>query len=185
MNRQDLRVIKTKRQLKQAFLQLIQEKSLEDITVTELCTQSGITRKTFYLHFENLPCYFQQFMEQLLIELEKSILSSTKERETAGHQLEPKMIYLFQHVYDNKAFYHFIFNNKSQFTYYEMLFSRIKQLVRQAAQTYPNEKTLNDFEISYQASAILGMLMEWYYQDFFQSVDEMNELFIGALRRRF
>ena len=184
MNGQDLRVVKTKHQLQQAFLQLLQEKSLEQITVTELCRQSGITRKTFYLHFENIPSYFQQFIEQLLTELGQLILTTTKERETAGHPLEPQMIHLFKHVEANKNFYRFIFNHKSQFVYYEMFFIRIKQLVKQANKSYPKEPMLSEFEISYYANAILGIFMEWYYQNFSQSVDEMNELFLGVVKRQ-
>ena len=40
--------------IKSSLLQLMSEKSFEDITVTELAQEAGINRKTFYSHFEGM-----------------------------------------------------------------------------------------------------------------------------------
>ncbi|MBQ9794006.1 MAG: hypothetical protein IJW34_03570 [Clostridia bacterium] len=46
----DRRIIKTKRAIAVALLQLLSEKPLEEITITELTLKADINRKTFYLH---------------------------------------------------------------------------------------------------------------------------------------
>ena len=48
---EDLRVQKTKSSLKQALISLLTEKTFEQITVTEICTYSAISRITFYAHY--------------------------------------------------------------------------------------------------------------------------------------
>ncbi len=50
----DLRVIKTKKRIKQVFLELIGKKELKKITVTELARLAEINKGTFYLHYKDI-----------------------------------------------------------------------------------------------------------------------------------
>ncbi len=47
----DRRIVKTKRAINVALLQLLDTKEPEEITITELTTCADINRKTFYLHY--------------------------------------------------------------------------------------------------------------------------------------
>ena len=38
----------------QAFLELLEKKDMEYITVKELCKTAGVNRSTFYLHYETM-----------------------------------------------------------------------------------------------------------------------------------
>jgi hypothetical protein len=42
---------------------------------------------------------------------------------------------------------------------------------------------VNNFEVSYQANAILGIILEWCYEGFQKSVDEMNRILLSVLKR--
>lgn len=182
MNLEDSRVRKTKKSLQLALLTLLKEKPLEKITVTELCRRSEITRRTFYLHYENVPEYFAELVGQLLNELEQTLLKSTNHRLQTSNKLEPQMVYLFEHVYLHREFYQFIFNKHSSFAYYELFLKRIKKLVKNSVQLTNSFSPLTDFEVSYQANAIMGIILEWYYEGFQQSIDEMNHILLRALR---
>ena len=46
----DKRVIKTKNAIFEAFKQLVQEKDMSDITISELTQKANITRSTFYMY---------------------------------------------------------------------------------------------------------------------------------------
>lgn len=50
----DLRIQKTRRAIKNAFLGLLSEKELKQITVKELCQAAQISKGTFYLHYRDL-----------------------------------------------------------------------------------------------------------------------------------
>ena len=52
-NKEDLRVRRTKKSLFEAFVALIYEKPIEDITINELCDRAGIRRATFYKHYSD------------------------------------------------------------------------------------------------------------------------------------
>lgn len=50
----DRRIVKTKRAINLALLQLLSEKRVDDITITELTAKADINRKTFYLHYSSV-----------------------------------------------------------------------------------------------------------------------------------
>ena len=50
----DKRIIKTKTNIKNALLDLAQNKKIEDITVSELTSHAHINRSTFYLHYDSV-----------------------------------------------------------------------------------------------------------------------------------
>ncbi len=51
MNFTDLRVQRTREQLQNALLTLLETKELKKITVKEICNEAGISRNAFYQHF--------------------------------------------------------------------------------------------------------------------------------------
>ncbi len=46
------RVAVTKRMLKEGLMRLLKDRSLDKISITELCREAGINRTTFYRHYE-------------------------------------------------------------------------------------------------------------------------------------
>ncbi len=67
----DLRVVKTRRTIKNALIELIAEKELSDITISELSARAQINRKTFYRHYRTVP--------DVVTELENEILDKFSE----------------------------------------------------------------------------------------------------------
>ncbi len=70
MNENDLRVIKTRERIEEAFLELLKVKPLEKITVTELARVAMINKGTFYLHYLDI---FDLYRQVLLKYMEKPI----------------------------------------------------------------------------------------------------------------
>ena len=86
--KEDLRVIKTKTALADAFMQLLSEKSFEDITINELCDRAGIRRATFYKHFTDKFQYLASFTRSLRDKFDSSIWKSVKPGVTAAYYTE-------------------------------------------------------------------------------------------------
>ena len=59
-NTQDLRIKKTKRAILTAFNELLQEKPLDKISVTELAQRAEINKGTFYLHYTDIYALYQE-----------------------------------------------------------------------------------------------------------------------------
>ncbi len=51
--KEDLRIVRTRKLLSNTLLDLMQEESIEKISVIDLCNKAMINRATFYAHFED------------------------------------------------------------------------------------------------------------------------------------
>lgn len=67
--KEDLRIRKTKASLYKALLQLMEEKSFEDIKIIDICKISMINRSTFYDHFSDKYELLSSLMEDSRNEL--------------------------------------------------------------------------------------------------------------------
>lgn len=67
----DLRVVKTRRVIREALLELMSERELSRISVSELCARAQINRKTFYRHY--------RVVGDVILELENDMLGEFAE----------------------------------------------------------------------------------------------------------
>ena len=65
-NKQDLRVVRTRKAIKRAFEEIASETGLEKMTVKALAERAGINRKTFYLHYETLEALYDDVMNGIM-----------------------------------------------------------------------------------------------------------------------
>ena len=65
----DLRIKKTKRAIRTAFYELIKEKPLEKITVTEIAARAEINKATFYAHYETIHDLVDQLEQEAVAEV--------------------------------------------------------------------------------------------------------------------
>lgn len=67
-NKQDLRVFKTKRAIREAFLELRKTTDLEKIKVRDICRLAYINTTTFYNHYEDVPALSNALEDEVLEE---------------------------------------------------------------------------------------------------------------------
>jgi len=66
VNQNDLRVKKTKKNIRQSFFQLLQKKEFKDITVQNILDLALINRTTFYTHYNDKYDLAEQLSEEFL-----------------------------------------------------------------------------------------------------------------------
>lgn len=66
MAKQDLRIIKTHRQLEQALLNCLQTTPFHKITIEQLCQKAMVNRSTFYSYYQDKEDFLKRFIEQQL-----------------------------------------------------------------------------------------------------------------------
>ncbi len=78
MNRaEDPRIIKTKRDLKKALIELLDERSLNDVKVQDLCKKALVNKTTFYRHYHDLYDIYGDLLDDMFCDS----LNSFKEYE--------------------------------------------------------------------------------------------------------
>ncbi len=83
----DLRVLKTQRAIREAFMQLLAEKPFESITVQNIIDRALVNRKTFYNHFRDKYDLAEQVMTGIGNDL-RQIAEQAKAMGGANHLQE-------------------------------------------------------------------------------------------------
>lgn len=73
----DLRVVKTRRIIRNTFMSLLSEKPMSSITISELCQRAEINRKTFYRHYAALSDVSAELENEILDEFSKGFGSES------------------------------------------------------------------------------------------------------------
>ena len=63
---EDKRIAKTKKNLKNAMIEMLGEKDFEHITITELCRAAEISRITFYSHYSDKYALLDEIFDDML-----------------------------------------------------------------------------------------------------------------------
>ena len=69
MARVDVRIIKTKERLKRALLDLLAERGLDEISISEVCDKAGVNRNTIYSHYLSVKELLEEIEAQFLEDL--------------------------------------------------------------------------------------------------------------------
>ena len=100
MNESDLRVIKTKNALFNALIELMKDKTFEEIKVSDICNKALINRSTFYAHFEDKYDLLSACIYSLKEALIQKLQANKKVKSTKEYYIE--IINLFLDYIDEK-----------------------------------------------------------------------------------
>ena len=184
MNKNDLRVKKTKKGIHEALLRLLMNKPLSQIKITELCKEATINRGTFYFHYKDIEDVFSEFFEEIIQDLKASYNEPYKvlgKNNFSIQRLNPDIVRIFHHIKKYEDFYKIVFSNNVSSNYYFMLFDEIRSNLI-SDENNRHQKVINKYFYSYQANAIIGMIIDWYRNDFEESVEEMNVYLMEILK---
>lgn len=81
---EDKRIRKSKEALGQALLALLQETPLDHIRITELCRRAGVSRITFYAHYEDKYALVDEMVQALLRAAQASFVTLQRRNNLAG-----------------------------------------------------------------------------------------------------
>ena len=77
----DKRILHTKKFVQDALLELIKEKKLNEISVSELCKRATINRNTFYSHYNNPMDVLEEMSSAMMAGIQAAILEAGNQRE--------------------------------------------------------------------------------------------------------
>jgi len=107
MNRNDRRVIRTRRLLRQALLELMGDKTYEKITIRDLTDRADIGYATFFRHYDGVDDLMLEIFTAIIEELE-----SSAGREGEGY-FEREGLLIFQNVAQNTSLYRGILGSRA------------------------------------------------------------------------
>lgn len=119
----DKRINKTIKNIENSFFLLLEENSIEQITIKMICASAQISRSTFYDHYEDYPTFLKSIEQQIVDKLLKCVdlYEYNSDTDTMSHNL-------FSMIKDNRFLFSFIFNDTLQSNAREMFKERLKPI---------------------------------------------------------
>ena len=152
-----------KRQITAALLDLLREKKLADISVSELTEMAGVGRVSFYRNYQTKEDILREESDRLIQEWGKQYEANP---ESAPETLFPS---LFDFYRDHRDFYT---------TLYEAGMSTIMMdTIISTIQITPEMQNLEAYMKSFWAYGIYGWMLEWIKRGMQESGSELIGLF--------
>ncbi len=156
----DLRILKTKKNLYEALLQLLEEKPFEEIKVSEICSISLINRSTFYTHFEDKYSLLDSLIKDLKTNLQNELKENDRISNTKEYYLEVIHILLI-HVEEKKNIYVPIVTNNRNSIAIDMIYDTLKEDIKMRLQKENRSNIPNEFILNFYLGAISYVGIEW------------------------
>lgn len=169
----DKRIVRTNRAIKEAFLILLSEKKYVDITVQDIATEAFINRNTFYLHFTDK----EDLLEKYTTECLENLLDCIDEKMIVEYDEEyifNSIKNIFHVIEKNLDFYRIMMlgSNSSYFT--ERL---IIALENKIISNIDNTQEEMEFYVDFFINGFVGVLRSYLKKDDFSSVKLSRFLF--------
>lgn len=161
------------KQAEQALLELMQKVPYEDITVTQLCTEAGITRRVFYHLFSNKNDALWALIDHIILD---------QESYQSSHSDEALRFFLYWR--DQTPLLDALSGN--QLT--GLLLERMINCVLDEDYDYRHWLRSNGWgreveqeTVIFNLSGIMGLIFSWYYSGFRKSPEEMARIMTRLL----
>lgn len=79
LNRSESKYFATAARMDEAFLELLEKKDFDYITVKEICERAGVNRSTFYLHYETIGDLLEECARHIINRFTEFMPYDTKE----------------------------------------------------------------------------------------------------------
>lgn len=162
----DLRVIRTRRMIDEAFFTLVEEQGLESVNVRSLTAKAGINRGTFYLHYLDIYDLMEK-MEERIIEQMDNLPASSEPEQLLGSGMHdepfPSIVQFIRFMTDQHRFFAIFFAQ-------EGFGSRLRALIqRRMYEKLPIQALEQDslavpadYIVAYFSSAHFGVIRHWF-----------------------
>lgn len=163
MNKKDdLRVIKTRKLIYQTLLDLMKEKTFEEIKVSDICSKAMINRSTFYAHYEDKYELLIDFLSNLKEEFARELNESCKEN-LSIREYYIRLISLFlDHIDSKRDVYNSIMVNNRSSIMMDILLSVVNDdILKRFKENDINLKVPTEAISKFYLGGVINIGMEW------------------------
>ncbi|WP_226577494.1 TetR/AcrR family transcriptional regulator [Halobacillus litoralis] len=186
----DLRVLRTKESIRDALVELMEEKGFEAIKVKDITTRAKINRGTFYSHYQDKYDLMNKCEEEIMKELAglvlknvPNIIASPQEDTSSATTPFSVLVSIFKYLDQNRRFMKAVLGPKGDVSFQAKLKKFVWKTIFES-NNHPIIKKENllvpgEFLVSYVASAHIGVIQQWLNSEREESPEEMAHILIN------
>ena len=156
---EDRRILRTKESLRSSLFKLLETKSINKITVTELTKLANINRSTFYIYYDDVF----DMMNKIQQEIYAVFLESVVKYKSDFKDIESFIVYctrFLEFCRENAAVCRFITRNDCNNHLAEKIKLAVRAIVPDSAEVY-HESDPRYYLTTFALSGMLSVIVEW------------------------
>lgn len=172
--KQDRRVVKTKRAIRQAFAEQLKKKSIDEITIKDIADSADINRKTFYNYYNGI----YQIVDEIEGEFAEAVELALSEIDLKKEMRNPYLIFarITSIINADVDFYGHLLKMRSGAD----LISKIEMVLREKlklafSNQFEVESSKLDVMVVYTVAGMLSVYKEWLNSNRLKPIEEVSE----------
>lgn len=155
------RVVKTKKILKDAFIELYKVKTIDGISVKELTNNVGFNRGTFYIHYDDIYDLLREVEDELLSEFHKvgSKIKDYNISTFSPNEPIPAMLEILKFIKSRSNYFEALLGQNASTSFSIECKNVMKQYIFTKLKI--ESTRYRDYLLEYITSANVGVIIHW------------------------
>ncbi len=173
--------VRSRKLIVDALADLLQEKPLEKITVTDVVARANINRGTFYAHYRDIPDVVDHLIQQTFSSILDALVSQEDPTANIAHILLTRIQSILE---DDLAFYRKILTSHAAMLMHNRLADIMEEYFLQNAEVYYRGNR-QEFEVAIRfcAGGLSNLYQDWFSGKLPYSLSELTRIGEALLGR--
>ena len=187
-HKEDRRTIYSKKMIRESLYELMKEKPLNKISVTEICEKADVNRSTFYAYYTDIYDLHQKIIKEFFV-MQKNVIKNIKEsllhkndiQEITYDDYYNIISYYLKTVKDNTELYKFIFNQNSTNAIHASFGKVVYHTIKDVLTPIIAESRLEELKTAFTfvSGGTTAIIMKWLEKDCQNSLEELSRNIAG------
>ena len=165
----------SRRKIEKIFVELIQTKEINEISVSDICKKANLNRSTFYSNYIDIYDLADKIKDNLKEDVTNLFPNEIKEKKHSYDFLK-----LFKHIKENQLFYK---------TYFKLNYDNNNDLLdgmidyKEFEKIYKNNKNIH-YHITFFKYGLNAVIKRWLYYGCKESPEEIRDIIINEYKNK-
>lgn len=167
--------------INEALADLLTEKPLDKITVTDVVNRADINRGTFYAHYKDIPDVVDHLIQQTFSAIREAMISTVATDAKPEHTLLSTIQKLLE---EDMSFYRKILNSSASAIMQEQLVAVVTEfMLENKDQFYPGSQEEYKIAIRFCAGGLSNLYRDWFSGKLSITLSELTDVAQNMISR--
>ena len=162
---------KSQDKIEKIFLQLIQKKNIDEISVSSICEKANLNRSTFYSNYIDIYDLAEKIKQHMELEFAQFQLSNNAKQDEDGY------LNMIKYIKNNQMFF------KTYFKLEDISKSLPTQYRVELAKKYYDNKFI-DYHIEFFRAGLNAVIKKWLSNGCKETPEEINEIITSEYKNK-
>lgn len=186
MSQTDLRTVRSKKMIKEAFINLVEDKGYENITIKDISDRAMINRKTFYSHYESVNALFLDILKEHVDVLIENFRYDyvQEEGQTNIEAVTQEMKLIIEHINRHKRSIKILLNDSSSYQLTKQLESLMQERLMSKIEMINKKRKSSMIPVELLTATITSVfivVIKWWLSSENYTEAEVSQMFIELI----